>query len=233
MLRFHDNSQALRAYVKEQTGTTVLLSFSAGKDSIAAWIALREAGFEKIVPYYYRMIPEGLEFIERELEYYEDVFSTKIHRVTNPHFYGMLKSLVYQPPERWPAIGALGVREPKHQAIEDNLRTRFNLPNVYTAIGVRVQDGLTRRLSIQKSGPLNPNRKSFQAVYDWTTKDVIAALDRHSIKLPVDYQLFGRSFDGLQYTYLKPVREHFPEDYQRIVNWFPLIDLEFFRRGEL
>lgn len=40
----------------------VLLSFSMGKDSIAAWLAIRDK-FERIEPYYLYLIP-GLEFID-------------------------------------------------------------------------------------------------------------------------------------------------------------------------
>lgn len=52
-------------------------------------------------------------------------------------------------------------------------------------------------------------------------------------QLPVDYKLFGRTFDGIDYRFLKPIKENFPRDYEKIITWFPLAELELFRRGEL
>ncbi len=51
----------------------VLLSFSRGKDSIAMWLAMR-GHFEKIVPYYFYLVPGLLDFEKRSLEFYEKFF---------------------------------------------------------------------------------------------------------------------------------------------------------------
>ena len=45
----------------------VILAFSAGKDSLGAWLAMR-GYFSRILPVYYYGIP-GLEFIERGIRY--------------------------------------------------------------------------------------------------------------------------------------------------------------------
>jgi hypothetical protein len=42
--------------------------------------------------------------------------------------------------------------------------------------------------------------------------------------------MFGRSFDGIDYRFLEPISRLYPEDYQRILQDFPLADLELFRR---
>jgi hypothetical protein len=55
----------------------VLLSFSRGKDSIAAWIALRDAGID-VRPFYLYAIPGLLSFEAESLAYFEDVFDTPI-----------------------------------------------------------------------------------------------------------------------------------------------------------
>ena len=58
----------------------------------------------------------------------------------------------------------------------------------------------------------------------------MAVIKRHGIKLPVDYKLFGRTFDGIDYRFVGPLRKHLPEDFERLRFWFPLIDLEILRR---
>ena len=40
--------------------------------------------------------------------------------------------------------------------------------------------------------------------------------------LPVDYEMFGRSFDGIDYRFISPIKERFPDDYARILEWFPM-----------
>jgi len=51
--------------------------------------------------------------------------------------------------------------------------------------------------------------------------------------LSSEYEMFGRSFDGIDARFLQPMRERYPEDYQRVLDWFPLADLDLYRRGDL
>lgn len=55
------------------------------------------------------------------------------------------------------------------------------------------------------------------------------AISAEGIGLPPDYEWFGRSFDGLDHRFLAPLSEHAPADYQRVLRWFPLADLELAR----
>jgi len=80
---FFKNSDALNRYMRERSDT-VILSFSNGKDSIAAWLVLRKY-FPKIIPFYLYLIPD-LEFVESGLTYYEDFFQTKILRYLTHHY---------------------------------------------------------------------------------------------------------------------------------------------------
>lgn len=91
------NSDALCEHIRRESDT-VLLSFSRGKDSIAAYVKLRKHGF-RIVPVHYYLVP-GLSFIEESLRYYEQVFGTHIYQLPAPALYTMWNEFVYQPPER-------------------------------------------------------------------------------------------------------------------------------------
>jgi len=50
-----------------------------------------------------------------------------------------------------------------------------------------------------------------------------------NIRLPVDYRWFGRTLDGLDYRFLAPLKAHAPRDYARVLEFFPLAELELFR----
>ena len=65
-------------------------------------------------------------------------------------------------------------------------------------------------------------------IYDWLEGSVFDYIDHHGIDLPIDYELFGRSFDGMDARFVVPIKENLPIDYEQIKKWFPLIELEVF-----
>lgn len=229
----YKNSAELCEQMARETDS-IVLAFSTGKDSIAAWLQARKY-FKKIVPYYAYCVP-GLEFVEKSLKYYEEFFETRIYRVPHKAFFEWLNCNIFQPPERKETIIDLELpgEEYGDKTIGDMIRYYGNLSaGAYTAVGVRQADSPQRRLAISKFGAINHSQMRFYPVFDWKKADVLAAIDEAGVKLPVDYKLFGRTFDGIDYRFLKPIREHFPDDYERILEYFPLADLELFKRGEL
>lgn len=208
---------------------TAILAFSCGKDSIAAWLQMRRH-FKRIVPYYCYCVP-GLDFVEDSLRYYEDFFQTRIYRLPHRSFWAWMAEGLFQPPERITTIEDFDMPAFDDAILGEVIRQAGSLPEgAYTGIGVRAADSPMRRVAIKRWGAVNHNSKQFYPVYDWKKADMLRELKASGVKLPVDYKLFGRTFDGLDYRFLAPIKEHFPEDYQRILEWFPLADLEFYRR---
>ena len=207
---------------------TIMLSFSNGKDSIAAWLALRPH-FKKIIPVYMWYIPE-LEFIEQGLTYYEDFFQAKIHRVPHPSFYRWLNNYIFQPPERWKIIAKIGFPVPDYddmgKLVADQLGYKEPL---WVATGVRAADSPIRRVAITRHGAISHNKMTFLPIWDWTKERLIGEIQRAKIKLPVDYKWFGRSFDGLDRRFLEPMRKYAPKDYEKVLKWFPLAELDILR----
>lgn len=231
--RTHFTSSAeLRAHLRDLSPDgKIVLAFSRGKDAIAAWLALRDS-FE-VVPYYCDPIP-GLAFIEESVAYYERVFATKIHRFPHPSLYRQLRNLVFQPPERWTAIVAADLPRVKGSNpfadVDRRTRELCGSPQAFVATGVRAADSLNRRLSILHRGPVRWSDRTAMVVYDWTLGDIETAMRRADVRLPIDYEWFGRSFDGIDHMFVEPLRRHAPEDYRRVLERFPLCDLEMFRR---
>ena len=210
---------------------TAILAFSTGKDSIAAWLQMRKY-FKTIIPFYKYGIP-GLRFVEDSLKYYEDFFGCHIYRFPHPSFLRQLSYGVFQPPYRCSEIAekyAIDVNSYTNDDIPRIIRRYKNLPeNVYTGIGVRMADSPLRRTSVMRYGAVIHNKQTFYPVYDWVKDDMMRELEAAKIKLPVDYMLFGRTFDGLTYKFLKPLKEHIPEDYETVLKWFPLAELDIAR----
>lgn len=212
---------------------TAILAFSCGKDSIAAWLQMRKY-FKHIVPYYCYIVP-GLEVVEKSLSYYEDFFGCHIYRLPHRSLYRFLRGMVFQSPPHVTKIEALSIPGDEYDdyMIGEIVRQSASLPaGAYVGTGVRMADSPMRRIGIKTHGAINHNQKKFFPVYDWRKADLIAAIDDARVKLPVDYKLFGRTFDGIDYRFLKPIKEHFPRDYERIITWYPLAELELYRRGD-
>lgn len=227
-IRHHASSTDLRRYVREKSGSTVILSFSCGKDAIAAWLALRPH-FERVIPFYLYLVP-GLEFIEEGLSYFERFFGTKILRYPQPNLYRMLKDKVFQTPERAVVLRENDLTPLTYDEIEGTVRAKNAVPKAFMATGVRAADSPVRRSSITKHGALNPTRRTFFPVFDWNIKEVHSAIHNSKIRLPVDYRMFGRTFDGIDERFLWPVKKYYPRDYARILEVFPLAELMLHRR---
>lgn len=200
------------------------LSFSAGKDSVACWLQLRSLGVQ-VIPFYLQLVP-GLEFIEQSLRYYEEYFQTHIYRLSHPNFNANLDLFEYQPPQALPIIDWLNIPIFDYADVEEGVRRTVQQPDLWIAVGVKKADSMMRRLRTQ---PTVPHRKMFHPLIDWTKSHVVEILRANRVKVPIDYKLFGRSFDGLYARYLVPIQEHFPADYERIKQWFPEVDLELTR----
>lgn len=228
----YENSEQLCEQMAKECDTAIL-AFSTGKDSIAAWLQMRRY-FKRIVPYYCYTVP-GLEFVEDSLRYYEDFFGTHIFRLPHRSLARFLRYMIFQAPERVTAIESIDLpgEEFDDAMIGEIIRDLEGLPEAaYVGTGVRMADSPMRRIGIKTHGAINHNQKRFYPVYDWKKDDLIREIDAAGVELPVDYRLFGRTFDGIDYRFLKPLKEAYPRDYERIINWFPLAELELFRRGE-
>ena len=210
---------------------TALLAFSTGKDSIASWLQMRKY-FKRVIPFYKYCVP-GLQFVEDSLKYYEDFFGCRIYRLPSPGFFRWMRYGTDQTPDRLKYIFEnLWVSKDEYtdETICDILRFNLGLPgNTYVGVGVRMADSPIRRTSIRTHGAVNHNKRSFFPVYDWLKEDLLREIDAAGVKLPADYIVFGNTFDGLTYKYMKPMSEYYPEDFKRVLEWFPLAELEIAR----
>ncbi len=226
----YKNSEDLCKWISGRAGGVAMLSFSCGKDAIASWAMMRKH-FHTIYPVYYYLIP-GLSFVERSLTYYEEVFQTKIIRVPNPNLIRMLNSGTYQTPATNRIIGHYGFHSVEFDDIFDMVKEDLGLPKqTWTGIGNRMFDNLNRYGSIKKYGAHNEKRFTFYPVYDYKIDELATFIKDEGLKLPIDYRVWGKSFDGLDHRFIKPLRDHFPEDFEKIKSFFPLIESDLLRYG--
>lgn len=220
-------SESLRKRIAHDYNTT-LISFSCGKDSIGAWLAIRDK--IKVIPYYCYLVP-GLEFVEESLAYYEQFFGCKIIQLPHPSLYRWLCNCTFLPPERRGVIEGSTLPMFERSDLLKGLREWQGLPaDTPCASGVRACDSIIRRVHFKTHGAVNKRESVWYPIWDWNQECLLDAIKRSGVKLPVDYLLFARSFDGLDYRFLKPIKDYFPRDYQRILEYFPLAELELYRQ---
>lgn len=208
----------------------VALGFSCGKDSIATWIAMRRYGIET-VPVYFWLVP-NLKFVDDELEYFEGKFGQRIHRYPNPSFYRLINGMVDQPPERLRFIEAANLPSPDYEQTWQLIFEDLGLPSdTWKADGVRAADSLVRRSSFVRHGVMKEPSHKVSPIADWLKGEVMEAISGAGIELPIDYRIFGRSFDGIDRRFTEPMRRYLPEDYERLRQWFPLMVTDMIRKG--
>lgn len=208
----------------------VALGFSCGKDSIATWLAMREYGIE-VVPVYFWLVP-NLRFIDEELEYFEGVFGQRIYRYPNPSFYRLINAAVDQPPERLRVIEAAKLPTPDYEQTWQLIFDELGLAkDTWKADGVRAADSIVRRSSFTQHGVMKKNSHKVSPIADWLKGEVMDAIEGAGIELPIDYEIFGRSFDGIDRRFTEPMKEHLPEDYERLREWFPMLVTDMIRKG--
>ncbi len=205
-----------------------LLGFSRGKDSIAAWIYLKQF-FHTIIPFHCAAVPH-LSFVDASLEYYEKVFNTKIIRCLSGEVSGGINKLIYQPLEDEEEIDAMELWEYDNHDIIEILKAEYNVPDVWCAFGINMTDSIDRRIYVKKNQGRNDERKTFYPCFDWTKQQIIEAIDQAGIKLPRDYLLANRSFAGIpNYRHIARMDEVFPDDMEKIETLFPFIRAQLAR----
>ncbi|WDH77911.1 hypothetical protein PTQ19_10295 [Microbacterium esteraromaticum] len=233
IIKGQPTSAEIRDHLKAE-GRPVLVAFSGGKDAIATELALQDAGIETVLAHLYyipgRTPGRTLDFVEQGLTDLEKALGKPIHRYPHPSFYRWLNNFVFQPPERCEVIEAARLPIPDYATMWTFIREDLGLaPDTWIADGVRASDSIVRRASFTRHGIMKPKDRKVSAVADWLKGEVLDRIAAANINLPVDYELFGRSFDGIDLRFLKPISERFPDDFARILDWFPLADLELFR----
>lgn len=212
---------------------TCLLAFSRGKDSLAAWITLLAAGF-RVIPFHMALVP-GLSFVDESLAYYERFFGAHIYRLLHPNFFHWVRTLSFQPPARCAllsldATNAGLLRRWTYPEINRRVASMAGLPaDTWVAVGTRAVDSRQRHMVLNRYGPKHDSTRTFWPIFDMRKAEQVSLLQRAGVRLPRDYALFGRSFDGIDWAFLQPIHDQCPEDYQRILHWFPLAHLELVR----
>jgi 3'-phosphoadenosine 5'-phosphosulfate sulfotransferase (PAPS reductase)/FAD synthetase len=100
---------------------------------------------------------------------------------------------------------------------------------LYNVVGIRAAESFQRRMNMRDSNGVDEKTNRIFPIYNWKVVDVREYLQERNIPLTDDYKLWNRSFDGLSYRFLCGIKKYYPNDFKKILEFFPLLELELFR----
>lgn len=203
----------------------VIVSFSMGKDSIVV-LDLAMKYFKKVHAFYMYMVPD-LEFQERALKKYEQIYNIKIERV--PHFetsefyrYGSFREADYFVPK-------VTIND-----VYEHVRDLFGCH--WIAGGERKADSIFRNGMINKSTSLDVKRGRMYPLAYWKKADVLRYIKLNKCYMPRFYKELGFSLHSLAGKELYQLKQFYPDDYKRVLKFFPeaqagVLQYEAYKKG--
>lgn len=192
----------------------VLVAFSGGKDSVVT-LDLCARFFPTVQAFFMYHVPD-LSFQERELRWAERKYSIEVIRI--PHFdvSHTMRTGAYN------ALADVDVPNVKITDTYDYLREQTGI--YWIAAGERIADSIVRRAMIVKDGTINAKRGRIFPVAHWRKADVLAHVKRNNLRVSEEARILGHSFRDLRPETLALVKQHYPQDYEKIIALYPFAE---------
>lgn len=192
---------------------SVIVGFSGGKESVVV-LDLCYRYFKNVQPFFMYIVP-NLSFQERTLEWYEKKYQTEIIRV--PHMdvseffhYGSFRIPDYS----FPVV-----------SINDIYKwVRLETDIWWIAAGERINDSIVRRAMMKKSGSIDEQRGRFYPVSAWKKQEILDYIKFHKLYIGQDSRKLGFSFKSLWGKELLMLKQHFPDDYKKVLHLYPFAE---------
>jgi len=192
----------------------VLVSFSGGKDSVCT-LDLCSRYFKRVQPFFMQLGPV-LSFQEAQLKWAEDKYGVPVLRLPHPMLSEWLRYGVFrgQPDFYVPMLSFLDLYS--YARIQSGIW--------WIAAGERINDSIIRRAMIKSGGgSVNQKRGRFFPVAYWGKQDVLTYIRQRRLKVAPESAILGFSFRSMMPGDMAAIKHHFPHDFARIQEWFPLV----------
>lgn len=212
-----------KAKVGSLKGKTNVLHFSTGADSVACFLKLRENGIEPILVYKYFI--KDLPMVKNYIDYFEKKFNVHVYQFPSTLWAEHNDKVLYQLP--------IKAREKHFHNLSDYYLDFYSKEffdktiaealggDVVFHLGLRYTDGLRRYQHLMKHGVSFGNK--FYPIASFKVADIYDLLDKYDCKLPIEYGLWGISFESPRSFNINLIKEHCPATYEAIRKQFPLI----------
>ena len=191
----------------------VLVSYSGGKDSIVT-LDLCAKHFGTVQAFFMYQVP-GLSFQERILKWAERKYGLEILRVPHWDLSDYMRLGAWHAPDD-------DVSKLRTIDIYGHVRQKTGI--WWIAAGERIADSIVRRAMITRDGSINDKRGRIFPLAHWRKRDVVAYVRREKLRVSEETEVLGFSFRDIDPKSLYLVKQHYPADYERILEFFPLAE---------
>lgn len=223
-----------RAVAPPHSISRVIVGVSTGKDSLAVLdLCCKFFGPENVRPYFMFLVPD-LRFQSDYLSYLERRYSLQILRI--PHW--GLSDLFRANTFRFYNTRSTSLRRLRARDIDAYLRKQTGID--WIATGEKACDSVERNAMIRRVSGIDTKRRRLFPLAFWQQATVYNHLKENSIALPPEYSLSTAAFDSkrrnsmsfgnLWHKSIAWIKSRYPDDYQKIVRQFPLIEVQFLRQ---
>jgi hypothetical protein len=208
----------------------VVLKFSMGRDSLAAWLSLRSAGIE-VVPVYHEVYP-GLKCTQRWLKQYQKFFGTEIISLPHQFTLTMIRNGQYMDPAQIVATDNIDYANDTLGELTNNWMVENGFNGTYKAIAIKSCDSVRRMFHLFSQGRdfVNVDKREVFPIAQTSETEVDAIMAQHNCPLPSVYEVLGESLDIPSYRFMRYLRDYEPEDYQHVISTNPLLEAELWRK---
>jgi hypothetical protein len=207
-----------------------VLHFSTGADSVACYLRLKEHGIEPILVYHYFL--KRLPMVENYLDYFSKKFNVRIYQIPSTLWAEHIDNALYQLPVKAREkfrnnIAAAGLEYYTKDNTDAIIRDALGGDAVFH-LGLRYTDGLRRYQHLQQHGVSFKDK--FYPVASFQIKDIQDILEKYDCLLPLEYKLWGISWEAPRAWNINLIKEYCPETYREIAGIFPMVRLEGARK---
>ena len=205
-------STALYDPIKTMSKITdsVLVGFSGGKESVVV-LDLCFKYFKNVQPYFQYCIPD-LSFNQKIIDWYERKYGVSIIQVPVEDMGAMFRYGQYTiPDELFPVVSETDVI--------NYLRNETGI--YWHCSGERIDDSLERRGRIVRSGTIDDvSGRMFPVAY-WKKNECYEYIKFKKLYLGKEQKALRHSVRVFSPKDLMYIHEHFPGDYEKVLNLFP------------
>jgi 3'-phosphoadenosine 5'-phosphosulfate sulfotransferase (PAPS reductase)/FAD synthetase len=204
--------------MKESEGLSdcPVVLFSTGKDSIVTLDIVSQ--FYKDFKIVHMYFVKGLSYREKTLKYYSQRYGKEIIQIPEPETVNALQRGVF-------SLSQTVKKESFVRMSDIERQIRFITGQFYLFTGEKKADSLNRRIMINHEGDgIDRVHGKVYPLADWTEKNVFKYLKVKKLPLPVEYQSGFRNIDSPNKSALLWMKNNFPEDYEKVLETFPLIE---------
>jgi phosphoadenosine phosphosulfate reductase len=203
--------------------SSVVVGLSGGKDSLTVLdLAVEIFGAGNVAAFAMYLV-RGLRCFEAPIDLASRRYGIRVEYV--PHFeLGRIYKYAVCRPH---TVGAADIRETKMVDIEALVRKRTGID--WLVYGHRAAESPQRRGMLNSCQGLNEKGKRVYPIWRWRQADVLSYLRLKRIAVPsmfVDARIRGVGLDPETLIY---IRDHFPDDYARMLTVFPFASAQVAR----